>query len=185
MENGLNPGESFFKLTENVEKKAIEERLHDFHSALRNLDLLEKELKNQDEYQFLRAEEISPCQEPAVEEIEEFLEESKMYRSLCGGFFGDFDCLLDNLEARKSSPPKKRRKIASKRKLLFGQCASCGTTESSEWRRGPGGVKNLCNACGIRFRKYLKKTNQGGDGDGHWLRWDHDPRVFLQSTQAK
>ncbi|KAK5797681.1 hypothetical protein VI817_003972 [Penicillium citrinum] len=37
-----------------------------------------------------------------------------------------------------------------RRKRLKGQhvCGDCGTADSPEWRKGPGGPKTLCNACG-------------------------------------
>ncbi|KAI8973230.1 putative blue-light photoreceptor PCMADA3 [Mycotypha africana] len=36
-------------------------------------------------------------------------------------------------------------------------CANCQTTESPEWRKGPRGPKELCNACGIRYSKFLSQ----------------------------
>ncbi|XP_020259510.1 GATA transcription factor 10-like isoform X1 [Asparagus officinalis] len=30
-------------------------------------------------------------------------------------------------------------------------CLECGTTNTTEWRRGPRGMKTLCNACGLRY----------------------------------
>ncbi|KAG0147378.1 hypothetical protein CROQUDRAFT_91451 [Cronartium quercuum f. sp. fusiforme G11] len=35
-------------------------------------------------------------------------------------------------------------------------CMSCGITNSPEWRKGPGGPKTLCNACGLRWAKKAK-----------------------------
>ncbi|KNZ44040.1 hypothetical protein VP01_956g8 [Puccinia sorghi] len=32
-------------------------------------------------------------------------------------------------------------------------CTSCGALNSPEWRKGPNGVKSLCNACGLRFSR--------------------------------
>ncbi|RCH85040.1 hypothetical protein CU098_008782, partial [Rhizopus stolonifer] len=40
------------------------------------------------------------------------------------------------------SDPKKRTKYN-------GQCQSCDTLETPEWRRGPNGARTLCNACGL------------------------------------
>lgn len=34
---------------------------------------------------------------------------------------------------------------------------AAGTLESPEWRKGPGGPKTLCNACGLRWAKKEKK----------------------------
>jgi len=41
---------------------------------------------------------------------------------------------------------------------------SSGTLDSPEWRKGPGGPKTLCNACGLRWAKKEKKKNAGGGG---------------------
>lgn len=40
-----------------------------------------------------------------------------------------------------------------RRKRLKAQhvCGDCGTADSPEWRKGPGGPKTLCNACGCTF----------------------------------
>lgn len=34
-------------------------------------------------------------------------------------------------------------------------CSSCGTANSPEWRKGPSGIKSLCNACGTSERVLL------------------------------
>ncbi|KAK9464741.1 hypothetical protein V1512DRAFT_267580 [Lipomyces arxii] len=39
-------------------------------------------------------------------------------------------------------------------------CKECGTLDSPEWRKGPEGPKTLCNACGLRWSKSLKKKVQ-------------------------
>ncbi|KAF2074076.1 hypothetical protein CYY_004605 [Polysphondylium violaceum] len=36
-------------------------------------------------------------------------------------------------------------------------CNFCGTMETPEWRKGPGGHKTLCNACGLHYAKNIKK----------------------------
>ncbi|KXS09899.1 hypothetical protein M427DRAFT_149316 [Gonapodya prolifera JEL478] len=38
-------------------------------------------------------------------------------------------------------------------------CEECGITSSPEWRKGPSGMKTLCNACGLR---YARKNARGG-----------------------
>lgn len=37
------------------------------------------------------------------------------------------------------------------------KCQRCGTTETPEWRRGPNGLRTLCNACGLFHAKLVKK----------------------------
>lgn len=37
------------------------------------------------------------------------------------------------------------------------KCHRCGTTETPEWRRGPHGVRTLCNACGLFHAKLVKR----------------------------
>ncbi|CAK9438432.1 uncharacterized protein LODBEIA_P26560 [Lodderomyces beijingensis] len=37
------------------------------------------------------------------------------------------------------------------------RCHRCGTTETPEWRRGPKGVRTLCNACGLYHAKLVKR----------------------------
>lgn len=36
-------------------------------------------------------------------------------------------------------------------------CRICNCETTPEWRRGPDGLKSLCNACGLRFAQILKK----------------------------
>lgn len=50
-------------------------------------------------------------------------------------------------------PPLKQKRMRVKgqepvNKVGPKACESCGTVNSPEWRKGPGGVKSLCNACG-------------------------------------
>lgn len=42
-------------------------------------------------------------------------------------------------------------------------CAQCQSKDSPEWRKGPNGPKELCNACGLRYAKLLasKKSDAG------------------------
>lgn len=36
-------------------------------------------------------------------------------------------------------------------------CVHCGETQTPEWRRGPYGNRTLCNACGLFYRKLIRK----------------------------
>lgn len=54
-----------------------------------------------------------------------------------------------------------------KKKLKVAEeyvCTDCGTLDSPEWRKGPNGPKTLCNACGLRWAKKVKKKNAAGSG---------------------
>lgn len=39
------------------------------------------------------------------------------------------------------------------------KCSSCKATSSPEWRKGPSGKKELCNACGLRFARSRAKKD--------------------------
>jgi len=41
------------------------------------------------------------------------------------------------------------------------RCASCKVTHSPEWRKGPSGKKDLCNACGLRYARSRAKKEGG------------------------
>ncbi|TFY51824.1 hypothetical protein EVG20_g10821 [Dentipellis fragilis] len=59
---------------------------------------------------------------------------------------------------------KKKRKVYATEQYV---CNTCGRTNSPEWRKGPRGPKTLCNACGLRWAKKVRKfeeaTEAGGD----------------------
>eukprot|EP00123_Amoebidium_parasiticum_P016712 comp23555_c0_seq1/m.39780 comp23555_c0_seq1/g.39780 ORF comp23555_c0_seq1/g.39780 comp23555_c0_seq1/m.39780 type:complete len:303 (-) comp23555_c0_seq1:344-1252(-) len=39
-------------------------------------------------------------------------------------------------------------------------CLECKSTKTPQWRRGPGGAVNLCNACGLRYIKLNRKSTK-------------------------
>ncbi|KZT22369.1 hypothetical protein NEOLEDRAFT_1097775 [Neolentinus lepideus HHB14362 ss-1] len=39
----------------------------------------------------------------------------------------------------------------------IAKCSSCKATQSPEWRKGPSGKKDLCNACGLRYARSRAK----------------------------
>ncbi|KAJ8102699.1 hypothetical protein POJ06DRAFT_54036 [Lipomyces tetrasporus] len=54
--------------------------------------------------------------------------------------------------------PTKKPKVSDDKEYV---CTECGTLDSPEWRKGPQGPKTLCNACGLRWSKSLKKKTLG------------------------
>ncbi|PFH53050.1 hypothetical protein AMATHDRAFT_73596 [Amanita thiersii Skay4041] len=48
-------------------------------------------------------------------------------------------------------------RAASNRPMGILRCSSCKATQSPEWRKGPSGKKELCNACGLRYARSRAK----------------------------
>jgi hypothetical protein len=40
------------------------------------------------------------------------------------------------------------------------RCDICNTSDTPEWRKGPNGPRTLCNACGLRYSKQVRKTEK-------------------------
>ncbi|KAG9314878.1 hypothetical protein JVU11DRAFT_3979 [Chiua virens] len=58
------------------------------------------------------------------------------------------------------SPSSARESVAgrsSNRPVGILRCTSCKATSSPEWRKGPSGKKELCNACGLRYARSRAK----------------------------
>ncbi|KAH9832950.1 uncharacterized protein C8Q71DRAFT_839903 [Rhodofomes roseus] len=88
--------------------------------------------------------------------------------TLAGGtsFGGQGHDALNDADDDGSDPNGSRKK--AKRIFNGGEqhvCQTCGRTDSPEWRKGPGGPKTLCNACGLRWAKKLR-TDKSGEGTG-------------------
>jgi len=60
--------------------------------------------------------------------------------------------------AEEGSKKKKLKRVHNH--LEQHVCVTCGRTESPEWRKGPSGPKTLCNACGLRWAKQMRKTDE-------------------------
>ncbi|KAK7204111.1 hypothetical protein BZA70DRAFT_201222 [Myxozyma melibiosi] len=60
-----------------------------------------------------------------------------------------------SLSSSKSGATGKKRIRGSQP----SRCRQCGISETPEWRRGPDGVRTLCNACGLHHAKLVKKRN--------------------------
>ncbi|KAF8798122.1 hypothetical protein BYT27DRAFT_7265230 [Phlegmacium glaucopus] len=62
-----------------------------------------------------------------------------------------------NLEEINEGSKKKKLKKAQGAEQYV--CITCGRTDSPEWRKGPLGPKTLCNACGLRWAKQMRKVD--------------------------
>lgn len=59
--------------------------------------------------------------------------------------------LADELQRLLSRRKKRKRKQTAI--SVEKACATCGTKNTPEWRRGPSGNRDLCNSCGLRWAK--------------------------------
>ncbi|GAA5815757.1 hypothetical protein MFLAVUS_009272 [Mucor flavus] len=60
---------------------------------------------------------------------------------------------LENLNNPKRRKQKKKKAVEVTE--ISKMCAQCQSKDSPEWRKGPNGPKELCNACGLRYAKLL------------------------------
>ncbi|CDP16472.1 unnamed protein product [Coffea canephora] len=37
------------------------------------------------------------------------------------------------------------------------KCIACGSDDTPLWRKGPHGPRTLCNACGLRYARLMKR----------------------------
>ncbi|KAM6504195.1 hypothetical protein JOM56_001138 [Amanita muscaria] len=70
---------------------------------------------------------------------------------------------------RRVSPGSTRDRYStgrtgSNRPMGVLRCSSCKATQSPEWRKGPSGKKELCNACGLRYARSRAKKEGHNPG---------------------
>ncbi|KAF9527038.1 hypothetical protein CPB83DRAFT_857045 [Crepidotus variabilis] len=73
--------------------------------------------------------------------------------------YGSSSALLDEPPEDGSKKKKAKRNHNSEQYV----CVTCGRTDSPEWRKGPAGPKTLCNACGLRWAKQMRRTDEPSD----------------------
>lgn len=61
--------------------------------------------------------------------------------------------------SQQHTPPHQPQQYATPEVINkpTNKCHRCGTTETPEWRRGPNGVRTLCNACGLFHAKLVRR----------------------------
>ncbi|KAF8891182.1 hypothetical protein BD779DRAFT_1513708 [Infundibulicybe gibba] len=62
-----------------------------------------------------------------------------------------------NTEEEIADEGMKKKKLKKSHPSEQYVCITCGRTDSPEWRKGPLGPKTLCNACGLRWAKQMRK----------------------------
>jgi len=71
-----------------------------------------------------------------------------------------------NLEEDGSEDTQRKKKLKKLHSSEQYVCVTCGRTDSPEWRKGPSGPKTLCNACGLRWAKQMRKIDDSADMSG-------------------
>ena len=76
---------------------------------------------------------------------------------------GTMETVPPPLDSRRPSPPRSMREHPTSSGRASGdppmgisRCSSCKATTSSEWRKGPSGKKDLCNAYVFHFRVLMR-----------------------------
>lgn len=70
-----------------------------------------------------------------------------------------------------ASSPWSDLEASRQSEVSVSKCTSCGRTDSPEWRRGPSGLKTLCNACGLRYARSLANRQRRHE-HGSMTPWD-------------
>ncbi|PPQ98850.1 hypothetical protein CVT24_003403 [Panaeolus cyanescens] len=75
---------------------------------------------------------------------------------------------LDNDSVTQSEEGSKKKKLKrTQAGVDLHVCITCGRTDSPEWRKGPQGPKTLCNACGLRWAKQVRKKKDKATSSPH------------------
>jgi PAS domain S-box-containing protein len=68
--------------------------------------------------------------------------------------------LLQEVASLQANKKKRKRSRNGARGNIVRLCANCGVSETPEWRKGPTGERDYCNACGLRYEKIVKQKAQ-------------------------
>ncbi|PIN18973.1 hypothetical protein CDL12_08376 [Handroanthus impetiginosus] len=63
--------------------------------------------------------------------------------------------LYQGLSSQNLPSPSRKRPNTNNMKI----CHACGADNTPLWRKGPGGPQTLCNACGLKHLRNIKKHN--------------------------
>ncbi|KAI1259988.1 hypothetical protein F5Y18DRAFT_407023 [Xylariaceae sp. FL1019] len=90
--------------------------------------------------------------------------------------------LEEELEVLLQKQSQRRR--CKKQGLATPDCANCHTRVTPEWRKGPGGKRNLCNACGLRWAKQTRRVREAHEArkNGHPGEGSDDSKDMSQGS---
>eukprot|EP01095_Lingulamoeba_sp_RSL-Kostka_P001588 TRINITY_DN1227_c0_g2_i1.p1 TRINITY_DN1227_c0_g2~~TRINITY_DN1227_c0_g2_i1.p1 ORF type:complete len:107 (+),score=17.92 TRINITY_DN1227_c0_g2_i1:63-383(+) len=79
-------------------------------------------------------------------------------------------CLLNSSQLRLNNKENIKiiKNISSLKNInLIKSCKICKTVDTPQWRCGFDGKRNLCNACGLRYKRIIKKekTNKNKNSE--------------------
>lgn len=77
--------------------------------------------------------------------------------------FTESEQRLKVIQGRPKDSLSSRRKVKLSKRVDKGTCARCGTKRTPQWRKGPDGQRNYCNACGLWYIKAKKKLKQDSE----------------------
>lgn len=141
------------------------------------LELKLENLRLQRRLDELRAADpdAQPSQQPQPPSLSSsFPSAMSTYGGLLAGFRRSFDEFnrapsgapqgaFDEDDAQEGASRKKPKRVHGM--VETHVCVTCGRTDSPEWRKGPMGPKTLCNACGLRWAKQLRKVDKDTAGE--------------------
>ncbi|CUS21283.1 LAQU0S02e10198g1_1 [Lachancea quebecensis] len=70
----------------------------------------------------------------------------------------------NNIRHQTNNTPLDTKAISEPKERVIKnghQCAHCSSTKTPEWRKGPCGRRSLCNACGLFYKKLVRKFGDG------------------------
>ena len=87
-------------------------------------------------------------------------------------------------EATYKRPPQKRQRTKRTPSIRSenNACARCNTLSTPQWRRGPDTNTSLCNACGLRYLKEMRK--KGIKGRNHQKTWDKKHGIITHLSHS-
>jgi hypothetical protein len=69
------------------------------------------------------------------------------------------DMINDNeIDSELYQPLYMLSMVCSYKLSTFKYCYKCNITETPAWRRGPSGLRTLCNRCGLKYARRISEN---------------------------